>query len=198
MKAHFYKRVLAYLIDSIIVSLAISIITGLFLANNNIAMLQDELNSVMNLVIDGAISIEVYINRALDISYDIQYQTIGHNIVTFTICVLYYIIFQFKNDGRTIGKKLMKIKIVGNGSSIVTMDDIAKRSLIINGLAISMIELIGILILNKTIFLQLIFVTSIVKFIITTTTIFMILYRKDGRGLHDLFANTKVIIDKGV
>ena len=118
-------------------------------------MLQDELNSVMNLVIDGAISIEVYINRALDISYDIQYQTSGHNIVTFTICVLYYIIFQFKNEGRTIGKKLMKIKIVGNGSSIVTMVDIAKRSLIINGLAISMIELIGILILNKTIFYNL-------------------------------------------
>ncbi len=198
MKANFYRRFLAYILDIAILSFILSIISTFIFSNNATDLLREELNIILEQFRAGEILFDVFINRSLQISYDINYQMIGYNITQFTIYVLYFIIFQFKNGGKTIGKSIMKIKVVKNDSlEVPSMDDFIKRSLLIHSILLSMITLTAILIFSKDIYLIIDMLFSTIQLIISNIILFMILFNKHGRGLHDLFANTKVILEKG-
>ncbi len=197
MKAHFYQRLVAYIIDVFILGIIISILGVIILPSNNVNTLRDEAAIEFDNYIAGETTNEVYVNRMMQIYYDIDHETIGQDIIQFTIYVLYFIVFQFRNNGQTIGKKIMKIKIVKNDKTPLTTDDLAKRSLIINGLLFAMITLLGIITLDKVTYFGVNAVIGFIQLSIIVISAFMVLYRKDGRGIQDLFAGTKVIIDKG-
>lgn len=198
MKAQFYKRVLAYLIDVVILSLIISVIVNIFIPNSNLLVLKNELDKVTEQFLANEITNKVMINRWIDINYDMKYQAIGQDIIGFTLYVCYFIIVQFKNNGQTIGKKIMKIKIEKEDGSLLTIDDMVKRSLIINGLLVKMLSLTAVLALEKRMFFGFSLAIEGTQMLIIVISSFMILYRKDGRGLQDLWGQTKVTITETV
>lgn len=196
MKASFFRRISAYFLDIIIVGLLVSIVVSIILPTNDATKLREELSIVSNDLVKGNITSGVYLNRVLEITHDIGYQMLGYDIMQFTFYVLYFIVFQAKNKGQTIGKKIMRIRIVSSKGNNITMDEYVKRSLIINSLLLAMVSLVGILIFNDTNYFSLIVFVGILQLIIIVISSLMVFYRRDGRGLQDLFANTKVILDK--
>lgn len=202
MKASLFKRVTAYIIDVIILSVIISIISSIFFSSSNIEVLKNELSAVFNEYAEGKISIITYINKVSDINYDIDYETIGYTIIQFIIYVLYFIIYQFKNNGQTLGKKIMKIRIINCNDNetdynSLTTDSLVKRSLIVNELFVIMFSLTAILTVDRRYYYNLIIFINIIQSLIIFISCFMILYRKDGKTIYDIFANTQVVIDKG-
>ena len=197
--AYFIKRLGALILDMIIVSTVVSMLTFFVNNNYNYEKLTKEYNDVMEQAMDKKTSPKEYkklLSKASDISYDLSKQTVVVSFVSLTMYILYFIVFQFYNKGQTIGKKLMKIKIESNDGKDLTMNQLAVRSLIINSILANLILLAVIILGSKDIYFVSSTTVSMIQYIIIFTTAIMILFRKDKRGLHDVITNTKVINEK--
>ncbi len=197
--AYFIKRLGALILDMIIVSTVVSMLTFFVNNNSNYEKLTKEYNDVMEQAMDKKTSPKEYkklLSKASDISYDLSKQTVVVSFVSLTMYILYFIVFQFYNKGQTIGKKLMKIKIESNDGKDLTMNQLAVRSLIINSILANLILLAVIILGSKNVYFVSSTTVSMIQYIIIFTTAMMILFRKDKRGLHDVITNTKVINEK--
>lgn len=197
--AYFIKRLGALILDMIIVSTVVSMLTFFVNNNSNYEKLTKEYNYVMEQAMDKKTSPKEYkklLSKASDISYDLSKQTVVVSFVSLTMYILYFIVFQFYNKGQTIGKKLMKIKIESNDGKDLTMNQLAVRSLIINSILANLILLAVIILGSKDVYFVSSTTVSMIQYIIIFTTAIMILFRKDKRGLHDVITNTKVINEK--
>lgn len=197
--AYFIKRLGALILDMIIVSTVVSMLTFFVNNNSNYEKLTKEYNDVMEQAMDKKTSPKEYkklLSKASDISYDLSKQTVVVSFVSLTMYILYFIVFQFYNKGQTIGKKLMKIKIESNDGKDLTMNQLAVRSLIINSILANLILLAVIILGSKDVYFVSSTTVSMIQYIIIFTTAIMILFRKDKRGLHDVITNTKVINEK--
>ena len=144
MRANFKKRALAYTID-------INIL-GLILLLVNVIVPKDEkdinvkLNSLNETYLNKEISFNDYLEEYSIISYEIDKNNIIYTIVNVIFVMIYFIIMPFIFNGQTIGKKIMKIKLVKEDK--LTITSLVIRNLIINGLGYMLLSLILIHILK--------------------------------------------------
>ena len=192
-KAYFLPRIVAYLIDVLIVSMIVSLLTIPF-NNKNIETLNSDLSSISDKYMNSEITMEEYLNQTLEITYDLNYNMIPITIIDMTCLIFYFIVFQHYNKGQTIGKKIMKIKIISNDENELTINNYVYRSFILNGLLISMLDVILMLFMNKNYYFYLSFTLQFVQIVLILVTVLMVLFNKEGRGLHDKIGNTKVIM----
>ena len=73
------------------------------------------------------------------------------------------------------------------------MNNYLIRSLLVDSILINTISIVTILFLEKSSYLKVYDVISTIFGAVYVIIFAMILFRQDGRGLHDLLANTKVI-----
>lgn len=192
--ASFIKRFLAFIIDMFIVIVVSSIITLPFSSNNNYEKLSKESAEVMEQYLSGKIDPKTYISKTSDINYDISKETGMVTIITIGIYILYFVILQFYNKGRTFGKKILKIKTVSSiDDNNLTMNQVAFRALIIDSILLNLILVIVTLFGNKDIYFTSSMVLELINMVVLFATAIMVLSREDHRGLHDLVAKTKVI-----
>lgn len=190
-QAYFVQRLVAYIIDIIIVSVISSLLTVPMIDNKAITKLQNESNKIINNYTEKKIDFKTYMHQSIDLSYE-QEKAMGlANIVTIFIVVLYFVVYQLYKDGQTIGKKVMKIKILKNDDSELTMNDMIIRELI-NSSILATILIAFITLFGKNYYLGAMAV-ELLQNLLIFVTIFMIVIRKDGRGIPDMLANTKVI-----
>lgn len=190
MKASFFKRVSAYVIDYIIIMIALLGITASMNIGSDIT---DDINDLTNEYRNGEITIEEYTEKVLPLNYELTKRKLPANIATVVVFIGYYVIFAYFNKGQTLGKKICKIKVVnidGNRPSIWNM---LIRSLFIYGIITSLYSVISINFLNMKDFNYSVSVVSVVESMILIICTLMMLYKKDGRGLHDIIAKTNVI-----
>ena len=124
IKAMFSQRVLAFLIDLVLISMITSLITMFVPVNDTATKLYEEQNRVLEGYVEGTVSMEEYVNQMVDLSYDISRQTVIVSIVAIVISLLYYVVYPCYNNGQTFGKKLMKIKLVKTNDKELTMNDL--------------------------------------------------------------------------
>lgn len=190
----FSKRLLAFIIDMIILGIASSILTFPFSNTENYKKLTKESTQVMEDYLDKKITPETYLSRSSDISYDLSKEIGLKTIITIGIYILYFIVYQFYNNGKTLGKKLMKIRIVSdNDKGELSMNQIAVRSLIINSILVNLITLSVTIFGTKDVYFITSMVMQVLDMILMFTIAIMILSREDKRGLHDIITHTKVI-----
>ena len=149
-------------------------------------------------LIDRLGGVDLYFHAAgigsqnLDLESQIEMNTVNTNAVGF--CRLVNVVFQYMKKGQTLGKKLLKIRVVDKDTNKPTT--IVKgliRSLFTLNIASGVLNILFIYTLNKTsYFLGYGFVGGL-EWLFIIITIFFVLYRKDGRGLHDMMTNTTVI-----
>jgi len=191
MKASFFKRLCAFLIDSIILSIVFAIITIGFKLdtediNNQVANTLEQYES-------GEITIDEYLDKTLELNYELQKSSLIVNSLNIVLYVGYFIVFGYLNKGQTIGKKICKIKVVNIKDDKLSISNMIVRSLFIYGIFTLLYSVIFVNILNKEMFGYSYVIVSYLEIIFMTITFFMVLYKKDGRGLHDIIANTNVI-----
>ena len=192
MKATFFERLGAYLIDMLVVSLIFSIIClGL---GNNTSTAEKLMQELDNKLVNSEITMEEYYEEYSKLLYDYQKENVLQSGISVALTIAYYVVFQYMNKGQTIGKKLLKIQVVDK--------DTKKPISILKGLLRSFIVLS---ILSGTLFIILIYILNskyyitsyatilMLEAIFTLTTTMFVLYRKDSRGLHDMMANTIVL-----
>jgi len=191
LKASFIKRLGAFVIDTFMLSIVFALITmGFSIDTSDI---NKELTTVLEQYENGEVTIEEYTDKVIDLNYELQKSSFVTNILDIVLYVGYFIVFGYLNKGQTLGKKICKIKVVnGNGDS-PSIWSMVIRSLFIYGMFTLLYSVMFVNILNKEIFTYSYVVVNYIEIIFMAIAFFMVLYKKDGRGLHDLMAKTNVI-----
>lgn len=190
MKADFFKRIFAYMIDYFIILLVLSFIT----ANINVGSdITEKVNNLTNEYKNGNITIEEYNEEVLPLNYELTKRKLPVNVITCVIIIGYYIVFAYFNKGQTLGKKICKIRVVNDKGERASIWNILIRSLFIYGIITTLYSLISINFLDIESFNYSVSVVSVIESLFIVISLLMMLYKKDGRGLHDIIAKTKVI-----
>lgn len=240
------KRIGAYLIDIILVSLVATLLTANSYINKDYKKYiktYDEYNSEYNKYSDYYTKLENYYedkklsekeynklieldNKYLDVlkekyedknineeeysevidSLNLKYQDIDTNysykllkyswiptIVNLMCIMLYFIVIQFYFGGQTLGKKILKLKIVSNNDKKLNIVNFLIRSLVVNELFINILNVIFLFVLSKGNYLVYNKIIYVVTYILEMVILFTIVFDKHNRGLHDYISNTKVV-----
>ena len=96
-------------------------------------------------------------------------------------------------NGQTIGKKIMKIRVVNKDNSNVGHGILIFRTAVIYGVIESIISLIILQFISSNMYLYVITPLEFLQYAFVLISLFMIMFRKDGKGLHDILFKTKVV-----
>ena len=192
MKAKFFDRLTAYIIDVIIISLITSIIFTSIPTNNK--ELEKQLSSLQDEVLSNNITYEEFVDEYQDLYYKNKKDTMTQSAITLTITIAYFVIFQYMNKGQTIGKKILHLRVVDNNTEKpLSIFKELIRSLLIWNILSGTLGIVLIYILNKESYITSYLIISSLESIFIFITAMFTLYRKDNRGLHDIIINSKVI-----
>lgn len=215
-----FKRIIAYIIDIVIVSVVSTLITSNSYINkdynkyvNTYDKYQEysdqykknvkELDKSLD---DEKISEKEYekkLNKlnnsfdekSIDYNYKLIKLSIIPTIISILVILLYFVVIQFYMGGKTLGKKIVKLKVVSNNKNNLTIFNYFLRSLILNGVFLNILSVVMLLALSKNHYLIYNEIVYIINYILEMCIVFMMTFDKNNRGLHDYVANTKVIYE---
>ena len=195
MKATFMQRLLAYLIDYIIISLIFSLF-ALSFNTTTLNDINDQINETMNKIVNidtEKDNLEQLNNQLIDLQYKYQQESKTATAISLLITFVYFTIFQYLNKGQTIGKKILKIKVVNKEEKEPNFLTMFLRTFIVQGILTTTISLLAIFILTKELYMETYVILNSIMSIFVVVCALMVLYRKDRRGLHDMMAGSQVI-----
>lgn len=194
MHSGFFKRFCAFLLDYFILTIILSIVTmGI---NIDTSKYEKELSEIIDSYSSSEITLEEYSERVNDLNYRLQKANLPNNIASVVLTIGYVVIFAYLNKGQTIGKKLLKLKVVCERDKNLSIGSIVVRSIFIYGIISSLFNVIFISFLDKNLFVSIYSSIGTIEVIVMIVSALMVLYRKDKRGLHDLMAKTSVVEEK--
>ena len=194
------NRILAYLLDILLVYVIISFAVSIKFINPNYDKYIEEYEKYSEILSETETeNMNKIVDELKDSFYYISKYGVSYNIVSSVILLLYFGVFQKYNKGQTLGKKIMKIKVVDNNSNEnSTLIQHLIRSILLQfiyggGIIPMLLNSILVYFLNSQAYLYCYFAIVMIFMIFNIISFFFIIFRKDKRGLHDLIAGTKVI-----
>lgn len=199
MKKPTLRRIGAYIVDIIV----ITIISSMFVRIEFLNPKYEEYQKAYNEYIDYAGEVmnnpeKVNDNDLNDITYNLSKTGLATNVITLVVTILYFVGFQYINQGQTLGKKLFKIKVVGSKNDKPKFYQILIRALLINSIVTNAISVILISTLSKNTYMASSQYVQLVDMAIMAASFILIMFREDGKGLHDMIAGTKVVFEDEV
>lgn len=193
------KRVMAYIIDVLIFSIVLTPIINWSVINPYIDEYTENYSEYTELIEQanaGEIDTEAdeYKDKIVDLNYNINKYKVISSSISVVGFLLYFAVLQWALNGQTIGKKIMKIRVVANNEDKkLNVGNYILRSLILNNIIFSIILIIGVYIFKAPGYYTLSMVVSYLQLLVMSLIMLMVVLRKDFRGLHDFVAGTKVI-----
>lgn len=192
------KRIIAYLIDILIVSIVVTPFINIKAINPYIDDYNTYYEEYTELIEDannGDIDTnsDEYKDKVIDLNYKIAEYKVVNSSISVVSLIIYFVIIQYFLKGQTIGKKILKLRIVSNKDKELNIGNYFVRSLILNNIIFSIILIGGVYLLGKTSYYNLSMVISYLQLLVMSIIILMVVLRRDNRGLHDIIAGTKVI-----
>lgn len=191
-KAFFIQRLAAFILDVFIVSMVASLISYPFLDLDSINKLNESSTQVVEDYMTQKISINEYTSDSISISYEMARKQGVLSLITIFLNILYFVVFQVKNNGQTIGKKLLRIKVSSQDGNL-GMNQMIFRSLIINSILVDMVSFGILLFTSATIYFYGAGILSMIQFAIIAISGFMVMFSKKSQGIHDMVAHTDVV-----
>ena len=194
-KAYFFPRLMAYIIDFAIVTLLLSFILVFLPANENYTAYLEEYEQIQINYLEGKTSSDEYVNQSVEVVRDLDYSNVMTSIVGVVVFILYFVVFQFYNNGQTLGKKLMGVRVVSaTGDEKVSMNQYVIRSLLVNSLVCNILLIGMVLFMSRDVYFYTKFIVEGIQTLLIIVSAFMVIYSSSGRGLHDKMAETRVVM----
>lgn len=197
MKKPTLRRIFAFIIDIVIVSIIAGALSNIKFINPALDSYEEATNTYMeyinnSLTTQDAVNMlnsEEYKTITLNLNITGRYST----LITLVVSFLYFVVFQYFTKGYTGGKKLLKIKVEPVKGKL-KFYQLLLRSLIVNNLFTTTLTVLLLFIIPSK-FITFSTYVELLEMGLLFVTFGMILYRQDGRGLHDMLAGTKVVND---
>ena len=191
-KALFIQRLFAYLIDIFIISFVASLIALPFIDAEQYSKYSKDLKEMTQKYTTNEINSEDYLIQSETLTYNISRLNAPTTFITVVLGVLYFIVFQVYNFGKTIGKKIVGIKVISEDGELTT-NQMIFRSFISNSILLNIINIILLLTMNKTGYIYTFGGFELVQYTITIVSLFMVMFSKEGKAIHDRLVHTKVV-----
>ena len=192
-KALFIQRLVAFIIDIFLISCVASLFYYPFLDNKSINSLTENATELIESYSKGDIDIDTYTSEVKGVTYELAKKQGFTSLITITLSVLYFVVYQYKKQGQTFGKKLLKIKVVSSDKDKLTTNNYVIRALIINSILVDLIGLTFVVFGNVDAYFYSNMVCGFVRYGLLLTCAFMVMWSKSGMGLHDRLAHTMVV-----
>lgn len=190
-KGSFIRRIGAYIIDYVILVILISLISSPFVDTAKTKTIEKETNEIIEKYQSGEISSDEYIQRYSSVYYNLSRSTGVVTFFTIIIDVLYFIVFQLYNKGQTVGKVLLKIKVISEDGNL-NMNQMIFRALIAYMILSNIINFALITFASKSIYTGVSICISMIQYIVMFISVIMAT-TKDGRTIHDRLTHTRVV-----
>ena len=164
------KRIVAYLIDYLVITLISSALVYLTFINpryDEYVEASHTYNEVLQNYYSGEIDANELSEQTRELSYELNSNGYVYTIGNIIIIFLYFGVFAYVTKGQI-------------------------RAFILNGVILNILTLIAVCFKEST-YLTIYSVASNFDMILMIILFLMILFYKDGRGLHDILAGTKVV-----
>lgn len=199
MKKPTLRRIGAYIVDIIVITM----ISSMFVRIEFLNPKYDEYEKAYNEYIDFTSEVinnpeKVNDSNFNDITYNLSKTGLATSIITLVVTTLYFVGFQYINRGQTLGKKLFKIQVVDSENKKLKFYQVLVRALLIDKIATNAISAVLISTLSKNAYLTGSQYVELVDMAIMAASFILIMFREDGKGLHDMIAGTKVVFESEV
>ena len=198
MKVKFHKRLIAYFIDIILIVLVVHLVSPIFPTFGDTKQISNDYNSLLERARDtDYLKSEEFTSEYTDLMYRSSKATYLTGV--FNICVYlgYFVIMPVYTKGKTAGKKLMQLQLIDESGNDLNFNQLLLRGAILYGIPVYIINQILLLVASKNIYFNVSNVLSGIFTLVSIVCVFMILFRGDQKGLHDLAAKTVVISTEG-
>ena len=197
-------RVGAYIIDIMIISLLCSLICGIRFLNPSYDKYNEAsitYSEYYNDYLNNKITINEFNDNIGEVTYNLYKYGTSNYVIALVVIIGYLGVFQKYNKGQTIGKKVMKLKVVS-----VNKKNVSLINFILRIIPMYILGYGGIFNIIACIFLPHFMSSVILETWVTSVTIVNLLLalidiefaiiRNDRRTLHDLLTNTKLIANE--
>lgn len=191
-KALFIQRLFAYVIDVFIISFIAGLLASPFINTEQYNKYSNELTEMTQKFVSNEITSEDYLIQSETITYNLSRLNGPIVFITVVLGVLYFTVFQVYNSGKTIGKKIMGIKIISEDGDL-TINQMIFRSFIANSILVNIINVILLITMNKTGYFYTYGSFELIQYVITIVSLFMVMFSKEGKAIHDRLVHTKVV-----
>lgn len=193
-----FKRIGAYLIDLLVITLFSMILTKISFINpryEEYVEVSTKYNEMLNDYYEKKINITEFNSKVSDMSYDMNKSGFVYIIGDIAVIILYFGIYNFASKGKTLGKRIMNLQIISAKDKSLKIYNYLIRGILLNGIIMDIITLIAICFTRETYF-EIYSLGSNFNMILQIIIFLSIMFSVNGRGLHDLIAGTKVINTK--
>lgn len=184
-----FKRIGAYLIDIMLVNIISSLLFLLPCFKADYKYYEESYNKYMDTLTSNE---KIKEDKVTDIIYNLNKSTKPLLIITTGVSFFYFGVFAYIAKGRTLGKKMMKIQVVGIDGKL-NSNLFILRSILITNLIPNVVTIIALSLFGKTKALNIIGVTNMLANTFMLVNILTIFVKKENRALHDYICKTKVI-----
>lgn len=188
------KRIIAFVIDIVIVSLVVSLINLLPLDpyKDKYKDAYEKYNEVVQKSTEDEKN--DYKDEIIELNYEVYKYRTYSSMFSATALILYFGVLPLVMNGQTLGKKIMKLRVVNNNEKKLNFWKYLIRIVILNNIWLSLINVGAVYVVSGVKFYYVTYVISMLSSLIYMLNLIMVMFRKDNRGLHDMVAGTKVIL----
>ncbi len=200
------NRVLAYILDIALISLVVSMINSIKFINPNYDNYIEAVTNY-NEISDSYVNGEIAENDLYDLINEEYYNMNKYAVIPYVVIIisliLYFGVFQKFNNGQTLGKKIMHIKVVGKDNENPSLIKYLVRLIFtyfieIGALIPIILNIILLFILKGKTYLVTTISINVMFLMLSIVSLILVISRKDGKAIHDLVAGTKVVSEKEV
>ncbi len=191
-KALFLQRLIAFVIDTFLIALVVTLITAPFIDTEKEEKLSNEAVEVIQKYANQEISLEDYTAQYMNSAYQLAKVSGLTSIVSILVAVLYYVVYQTHTNGQTLGKKVMKIRVVSTDGDLF-YNQMIFRSMIANSILVDLIMFICLLFNSSYVYFYSTMIFEAIQYLITFISIIMIMNKNNGLAVHDKIVHTMVI-----
>ena len=186
------KRVVAYLLDFFLVTFISTLIFYLPIFHKDFEEYNNYSQTEVDIVM-GKDEKEYSEDELNTLEYNLNRSMLPVLIINLGMLNIYFGVLQYCFNGQTLGKKLMKIRVVSNEKKKINPSLFMLRSVLVSNSIPSLINILLLLFVSKETWVEYYSYCGLLQSTLTLLMIGFMLFREDGRGLHDLISNTKVI-----
>ncbi len=187
------KRIIAFVIDIVIVSLVVSLLNYLPIDPYK-DKYQEKYKEYTELIQknteEGS---QEFKDEIIEVNYEVYKYRTYSSIISAGALILYFGVLQLVLDGQTLGKKIMKIRVVSNKDKKLNFWSYLIRIVVLNNIWLSLLNVGAVYVVSGVKFYYVTYVIGMISSLMYMLNLIMIMFRNDNRGLHDMIAGTKVI-----
>ncbi len=188
------KRVFAYIIDLLIVSIIATLIFRLPMFKDNYERYVEYNDQDFQRIFSGGSS-DMDEDELIALEYNISTSSKPLLIIRLGVLVIYFGVIPFLWNGQTFGKKIMKLKVAAIDGEL-NPGLFMLRSILVSNFIPSLLNVLILMFFDQQMWYEYVGYVGYLQYILIFLMLGFVIFREDERGLHDIICRTSVISTK--